>query len=1354
MKYAVLVVFLIFNIGFSQNVQVDVNTYNAQDLSEMLLNNACSSLFNAEMSSSQAVGYFSQNNSNFPIEEGVIIRSGNAKHSEGPFSGNHLSSQINQNTNAYLENLNAASGQHAQITDVAFLSFEFVPLSHDFSFNFVFASNEYGQWQCVSSDVFAFVLTNLNTGQSQNLAVIPGTTTPVSVKNIKDKAYNNSCSSDNKHLFGEYLVNQPNAGLNMRGYTKVMKASAQIVPGDTYKIELLIADSNDANFDSAIFLEAGSFQTNVNLGDDEAICLGQSKTLTTGLDTQLYNHTWKMNGSVVNYTNTNTLTVTNPGDYSVEVTENNTGCLLTDEIQLTQVQINEANNLKICYDDRANYFWDLTVNNHQILGVSPSDYELFYYASLQDLNSDLPIPAANITAFAGTPNQSVYIKLKAKNNNNWCTQIIDFKLEVADKIHLGPLEDIQLCDITKTHLVDLTQVNEDLVGHTQNYMFAYYYSQADLEAGQNEIQDYRAFSVSPSRRSNNQNIYVKVTDRYMPECYVFTSFQIQVNGLPLVDELPDVIECSTYTLPPLTHGNYFTRAQGGGTPLFAGDVIDESGTYYIYNGPTDAGCYNQSSFTVQLIEEYGIKDEYCEFMRVPSPPAGNFYTLPGGPSGGGKIIPPGTIYYNDASIYYYAEVNGVFCKEDTFSFQVFPLPPVDQPADVITCNNYTLPALTHGNYYTQSGGAGDQLLPGTTITETTTLYAFNFDGRCANQSEFTVFITPQFDDVVSCGAFQLPEVEVGGFYSLPNGQGNLLTSTTKIKFSQTIYYFAETTTSPNCTTNLSFEVTIFDKPKVDTLPNVVQCASTPFVLPPLQDGEYFTEKKRGGQMLAPGDVIAESQTIFINNATTTCMSETSFTVTLIPLPVVPNFADVYTCDTYELPEITGAKYFSGPNGSGNEYFSGDLIHSTQKLFLYKESSSLVGCDNEDSFTVYVEGVEATQLPDVLACETFVLPQLAVGEYFTEPYAKGQKLQPGTEIKESKTVYIFAQKGDRFTCFDQTSFRIEVEPKIDLSAFEHYTHCGELYLPDLAQENQDFRFFVDPNFSKPVSPNALRLTKPGKYIFYVQASSNLMDGCISEGRFEIEIFPIKQLNLEPAAICLDPETGELLSTAFLETGLDPNKYNVYWYLENQLVHEGVNFEVTQAGTFEIEVELKEISHVEDCGYYATSVQVYASSRPEIKVNVSEPFSGGAEVFVELIKAEGEMMYQIDDQPYQESPYFTGVGSGPHLVRAKGKYADCGEVVKEIQVINYPKFFTPNTDGINDYWNINDMYDYPEAKIYIYDRFGKLITSTNPRKRGWDGSFNGKQMPSADYWFQVEYKYQGNIKVFKSHFTLKR
>ncbi|TXK71577.1 choice-of-anchor L domain-containing protein [Mesonia sp. HuA40] len=381
MKYAVLVVFLIFNIGFCQNVQVDVNTYNAQDLSEMLLNNACSSLFNEEMSSSQAVGYFSQNNSNFPIEEGVIIRSGNAKHSEGPFSGNHLSSQINQNTNAYLENLNAASGQHAQITDVAFLLFEFVPLSHDFSFNFVFASNEYGQWQCVSSDVFAFVLTNLNTGQSQNLAVIPGTTTPVSVKNIKDKTYNNSCSSDNKHLFGEYLVNQPNAGLNMRGYTKVMKALAQIVPGDTYKIELLIADSNDANFDSAIFLEAGSFQTNVNLGDDEAICLGQSKTLTTGLDTQLYNHTWKMNGSVVNYTNTNTLTVTNPGDYSVEVTVNNTGCLLTDEIQLTQVQINEANNLKICYDDRANYFWDLTVNNHQILGVSPSDYELFYYAS-------------------------------------------------------------------------------------------------------------------------------------------------------------------------------------------------------------------------------------------------------------------------------------------------------------------------------------------------------------------------------------------------------------------------------------------------------------------------------------------------------------------------------------------------------------------------------------------------------------------------------------------------------------------------------------------------------------------------------------------------------------------------------------------------------------------------------------------------------------------------------------------------------------------------------------------------------------------------------------------------------------
>jgi gliding motility-associated-like protein len=91
-----------------------------------------------------------------------------------------------------------------------------------------------------------------------------------------------------------------------------------------------------------------------------------------------------------------------------------------------------------------------------------------------------------------------------------------------------------------------------------------------------------------------------------------------------------------------------------------------------------------------------------------------------------------------------------------------------------------------------------------------------------------------------------------------------------------------------------------------------------------------------------------------------------------------------------------------------------------------------------------------------------------------------------------------------------------------------------------------------------------------------------------------------------------------------------------------------------------------------------------------------------------------------------------------------------------VIDYPRFFTPNGDGYNNSWNIVGIADQLSAKIFIYDRYGKLIKQLNPIGPGWDGTFNGDYLPSSDYWFTVEYTEprDGTIRQFKSHFSLKR
>ncbi len=92
--------------------------------------------------------------------------------------------------------------------------------------------------------------------------------------------------------------------------------------------------------------------------------------------------------------------------------------------------------------------------------------------------------------------------------------------------------------------------------------------------------------------------------------------------------------------------------------------------------------------------------------------------------------------------------------------------------------------------------------------------------------------------------------------------------------------------------------------------------------------------------------------------------------------------------------------------------------------------------------------------------------------------------------------------------------------------------------------------------------------------------------------------------------------------------------------------------------------------------------------------------------------------------------------------------------EVAVIDYPKYFTPNGDGNNETWNIAGIGS--DAKIYIFDRYGKLLKQLSPTGQGWNGTFNGSMMPTSDYWFTVVYTepITGTTKEFKAHFTLKR
>ena len=139
---------------------------------------------------------------------------------------------------------------------------------------------------------------------------------------------------------------------------------------------------------------------------------------------------------------------------------------------------------------------------------------------------------------------------------------------------------------------------------------------------------------------------------------------------------------------------------------------------------------------------------------------------------------------------------------------------------------------------------------------------------------------------------------------------------------------------------------------------------------------------------------------------------------------------------------------------------------------------------------------------------------------------------------------------------------------------------------------------------------------------------------------------------------------------------------------------------------------------------------------------------------FVSGEGDYEYAFNDiiGPYQDSPIFEDVQPGLYTVYIRDKN-NCGIIDELISVIGFPKFFTPNDDNNNDFWQVIGISSQFQASssVLIFDRYGKLLKELNPLSVGWDGTFNGAKLPTSDYWFKVKLQ---DGRTFTSHFTLKR
>ncbi|MFI1770414.1 T9SS type B sorting domain-containing protein [Thalassobellus citreus] len=138
--------------------------------------------------------------------------------------------------------------------------------------------------------------------------------------------------------------------------------------------------------------------------------------------------------------------------------------------------------------------------------------------------------------------------------------------------------------------------------------------------------------------------------------------------------------------------------------------------------------------------------------------------------------------------------------------------------------------------------------------------------------------------------------------------------------------------------------------------------------------------------------------------------------------------------------------------------------------------------------------------------------------------------------------------------------------------------------------------------------------------------------------------------------------------------------------------------------------------------------------------------------------GDYEFALDNigGPYQDESFFENVLAGSHIVYIQDKNG-CGIEYIEVFILGFPKFFTPNNDGVNDTWQIKGLgTDYTNAsKVKIYNRYGKLIKQLTSKNGAWDGTFNGQLLPDSDYWFLAELvELTGEIRIYRGHFSLVR
>src|SRR5690606_20962408 len=222
---------------------------------------------------------------------------------------------------------------------------------------------------------------------------------------------------------------------------------------------------------------------------------------------------------------------------------------------------------------------------------------------------------------------------------------------------------------------------------------------------------------------------------------------------------------------------------------------------------------------------------------------------------------------------------------------------------------------------------------------------------------------------------------------------------------------------------------------------------------------------------------------------------------------------VATCDSHVLQPLQNGNYYTmsgGPHTAGNQMLSaGHEITTSTTLYVYIESGERINCFDEKTFEITInETPWIAPVADVSACNSYTLPVLAVGSYYTGPNQTGTLLMPGDEITQTQTVYIYSESATDPHRTDQKSFLVTI---FNLDPMADVVSCGPYVLPALAAGN----YYTGPGGTG-------QMLQAGQFVttsrtLYVRAASPFSPVCFDEISFELTVVTPPTAYSVPASI---------------------------------------------------------------------------------------------------------------------------------------------------------------------------------------------------------------------------------------------